>query len=162
MARTDFIPESIDSIFTDADEIHQPKEIMKKIKQSNKMIQQNKDVDVDKVYGELASLISIGNDILKSAKYAVEVDPTAEGILAGTASMLNAIKDTVKEFSKIHMQNLRFNQQIELEKIKQRGKEKLLKMRGTDEAETDTMELVPFNQEDVIANLISEQKKNRR
>lgn len=150
-----FDPSALDEVLDDAEEVH---EIAERIEEDKAMIESNQAVDVNRVYGELEGLINIGNDILKNAQYAVEMDPTAEGVLGGAASMLNAVKDTVKEFTKVHLQNLKFQQQMELEKLKQQGREKLVEMRHGEDDEENT-HLVPFNQEEIIKGIVDQEKK---
>jgi hypothetical protein len=151
MPRPAFDVHSMDAILQDADE--QVYEVAENIEQDANLIAKDEKIDVSRVYNELEGLISVGNQILKNAKYAVEMDPTAEGVLAGTSSMMNAIKDTVKEFTKIHLQNLKFEQQVQLEKLKQQGREKLVELRKT-EPEEDYEDLVPYNQENIIKEIM--------
>lgn len=147
-----FDPNMMDVLINDADQVH---EVAVKIKEDKKLISKNESVDVERVYGELSTLISTGNEIIKNAKYAVDMDPTAEGVLAGTASMMNSVKDTIKEFTKIHLQNIKFEQQMQLEKVKQEGREKLVELRKIDADVEDLTHLVPFNQEDIIRDIIN-------
>jgi hypothetical protein len=148
---TSFDTHMMDAILDDAED--QVQEIAKNINEDKALIAVNENIEVKRVYNELENLISLGNGILKNAKYAVEMDPTAEGVLAGTASMMNAVKDTVKEFTKIHLQNLKFEQQVQLEKLKQNGREKIVELRKTDNEE-EYENLVPFNQEDIIKEIM--------
>lgn len=154
-----FNPNSLNMILDDAQDVHKVEEIALKLKDDDEMIQQNSKVDVKRVYGELASLIEIGNDVLKSAKYAIDIDPTAEGVLAGASSVIHAVNDTVKEFTKIHIQNLKFEQQKQIEYIKQKGREKLVLLRQPTDEEKD-IETVPYNQEEIIKQLNEMEKVN--
>jgi len=146
-----FDPHTMDAILGDAED--QVFEVSEKLEEDKTLIESNQNVDVKRVYNELEGLISLGNGILKNAKYAVEMDPTAEGVLGGAASMINAVKDTVKEFSKIHLQNLKFEQQVQLENLKQAGREKLVALKNTEEDVPEN--LIPFSQEDIIKEIIS-------
>lgn len=153
MARHNFDPSTLDTLFEDAEIIDDNgnSQVPLQIESSdNSMIESNSDVNVDNVYRELEQLISVGNDILKTAKYAADMDPTADGVLAGTASMLNAVKDTVKEFTKIHLQKLKFEQQKELELIKQAGRERIVELRKQTGEDISPVDMVPFNQESVV------------
>ena len=162
MAKTSnlFHADSLNMILDEADDVHQVEEIAVKLKEDESLIKQNSEVDVTRVYKELSGLIEVGNDVLKSAKYAIDMDPTAEGVLGGAASVINSIKDTVKEFTKIHMQNLKFEQQKELEFIKQQGREKLVLLRQPDDEESDDLATVPYNQEEII-NQLNEMEKEK-
>jgi orotidine-5'-phosphate decarboxylase len=152
---TSFDTQMMDAILDNAED--QVQEIAKNIEEDKALIAVNENVEVERVYNELENLISLGNGILKNAKYAVEMDPTAEGVLAGTASMMNAVKDTVKEFTKIHLQNLKFEQQVQLEKLKQLGREKIIELRKSDDDE-EFENLVPFNQESIIKEIMENKK----
>lgn len=143
----EFDPSLMDAILDSSEE--QIFEIQNKIEEDKELMASKTEVDSKRVYGELENLIGLGKEILKNAKYAIEIDPTAEGALTGVASVINAVKDIVKEFTKVHLQNLKFEQQIQIEKLKQKGREKLAKMRKTEDT-SDIEELVPYNQEENI------------
>jgi hypothetical protein len=100
--------------------------------------------------------------MLKTAQYALEMDPLAEGGASGAASVLNAVKDVTKEFTKIHFQNLKHMQSIELERIKQENRERLLQIKL--EAMKGTMkqaeQLVPYCQEDVVKMILNADAKD--
>ena len=155
-----FDPNMLDMIIENGDETtEEVYEIKKQIEEDKNHIEKTGNVNVDKVYSELSELIALGSNVLKSAKYAVDMDPTAEGVLAGTASMMNAVKDTVKEFTKIHLQNIKFQQQVELEKIKQKGREKLIELRNQGkEVDGEVIDTTPFCVEDIIEELNSYEK----
>ena len=114
--------------------------------------------DAEKIYSEMAKLVESGNKILRAAEYAVEADPSAEGVLAGAASVLNAVKETVGQFTKLHSQHLRHKQQIELENLKQKNRMEIMKSRMSMESldpmqgniNQTTASLVPCTQEEIV------------
>lgn len=120
--------------------------------------------NVEKIYGELGNLIKTGNDILKSAEYLVSVEPDGESI-AGAAQMINSVKDVIREFSKLHTNHIRHQQNMELEKLKQDNREKLLEIKYKKEQDLkknpaligddgNVINTVGFNQEKVIQEII--------
>jgi len=123
--------------------------------------------DAEKIYSEMAKLVESGNKILRAAEYAVEADPNGEGILAGAASVLSAVKETVGQFTKLHSQHLRHKQQIELENLKQKNRMEIIKTKismgsldapiGTD---NPTTSLVPCTQEEIVRLLCAADEVN--
>lgn len=118
--------------------------------------------NTENIYSQISQLVDTGNRMLKTAQYALEMDPLAEGGASGAAAVLNAVKDVTKEFTKIHFQNLKHMQSIELERIKQENREKLLKIKL--EAMNGTMkqaeQLVPYCQEDVVKMILNADTKD--
>jgi hypothetical protein len=112
-------------------------------------------LDPTTVYQQLSELVSLGNQFLKTAQYAFDCDPTAEGAAAGTASLLNSVTDVTKEFAKIHLMNLKHAQSMELENHRQRNREALLKLKQGGMKQVE--ELVPYCQEDVIKSFKARQ-----
>ena len=117
-------------------------------------------VDVGLVYEELGDLIITSKEILGEARLILVNDTTGESI-AGVARMIDTIRQLVKEFSTVHTQNLKFEQQKEMEQIKHDNRERLLYLRNpelnpSDDDEVDT--LIPFSQEDVIRKIIAARK----
>ena len=114
--------------------------------------------DAEKIYSEMAKLVESGNKILRAAEYAVEADPNAEGVLAGAASVLNAVKETVGQFAKLHSQHLRHKQQVELENLKQKNRMEIMKTRMAMDSvdpvqgsiNSTTASLVPCTQEEIV------------
>lgn len=98
--------------------------------------EQNCNPKVNKVYEQLSNLISIGNKTLEDAQYLIRTSPDGENISA-IASLLNAIKDTVKEFTKIHGQNIKHQQEKELLMLKFEGKKKMLDYKLQKQKETE-------------------------
>ncbi len=111
----------------------------------------------DKVYDELGKLVVKGKSILDTLAQNVH-DGTANGqMIVGTATMLNSVKDTIKEFTKIHMAHLNQIHAVEMEKLKQKHRVELAAMRNIAGGEKNvtapegqTTQLVPFCQERII------------
>lgn len=111
----------------------------------------------DKVYDELGKLVVKGKSILETLGQNI-YDGTANGqMIVGTATMLNSVKDTIKEFTKIHMAHLNHMHAMEMEKLKQAHRRELAALRsvtGTEKnvtnPETQSTQLVPFCQERII------------
>jgi hypothetical protein len=133
------------------------------------------ELDKAKVYSELATLVKNGNDVLSTVKMMIEADPDAE-MVHGAAQMLNAIRDTLKEFTKIHMSKLKFEQQKELENLKIQGRKELTEHKFDKAKElltqknpkqvgydpNTTEDLLPFCQEKVIEAIVQEEKKQQK
>lgn len=136
----------------------------------NKLVNQKtgESVDFNRVYAQLERLIENGNIALQILG---AVDPDVSGIdtAVATASLMNAIKNCVAEFTKIHLQHIKFQQLIQLEEIKHQYKMEELKLRkeiskntsGNDENENVT-ELIPWETEGAIEylNFIKNKKEN--
>lgn len=120
------------------------------------------DYTPETIYKQISELVDTGNRMLKTSLYALEMDPLAEGGASGAAAVLSAVKDVTKEFTKIHFQNLKHMQSIELERIKQENREKLLRVKI--EAMNGTMkqveEMVPYCQEDVVRMILNNNSEN--
>lgn len=85
-------------------------------------IQTADEIDVNKVYGELANLIQSGNDILTTAKYMIDASPDNAEQIASVASLLNSLNSMMGEFTKINMEKMKHQQKLELEQIKYQQK----------------------------------------
>lgn len=115
-------------------------------------------VDYTRVYAQLERLIENGNIALQILG---AIDPDVSGIetATATASLMNAIKNCVAEFTKIHLQHIKFQQIVQLEEIKHRHKIEQLKlkkeiMRGEDSNEKENItELIPWETEGAAAYL---------
>lgn len=106
----------------------------------------------ENVYKKLGDLVETGNEILKSIQYIIGSDPENPETIAGAASLINSVKDTLKEFSKIHLMKVKFEQQKELERLKLENKKKILNHKNSLEAksESPSENLLPFQQEQII------------
>lgn len=88
-------------------------------------------------------------------------------VAASTASLMNAIKNCVAEFTKIHMQHIKFQQQLHLMKVKHEYKMKELEKRKelySDNIEKSPVtELISWESEGAIdyINYINNQKDKK-
>ncbi|MFA5543991.1 MAG: hypothetical protein WDA47_09465 [Bacilli bacterium] len=126
-------------------------------------------VDEQKVYSELAALITSGKSIVNNLSY---VDVNAEGALSGIASVLSSMRQMLGDFSKIHQDHLKFKRQVELETMKIEAKEKALERKhemdlekirlkyGSTEEETeDGKRKLGYSQRDMIKAVVEAQKE---
>jgi hypothetical protein len=74
-------------------------------------------VNYDKVYMQLERLIENGNIALQVLG-AIDPDVSGMEVAASTASLMNAIKNCVAEFTKIHMMHIKHQQVLETMRIK--------------------------------------------
>lgn len=114
-------------------------------------------IDPNIVYGKLNNLVDTGDKLLKTAQYLIDAAPDADNI-ASTASLITSVKDVIKEFTVLHRDKMRFEQQKELERFKAEQKEKLLRLRiNSDKAVTQPgegpIDVVEFSQEAIIEKL---------
>lgn len=98
--------------------------------QIEKMINQKNGLSVDysRVYAQLEKLIENGNVALQVVN-AIDPDVTGTDIASSTASLLNAIKNCVAQFTKIHLQHIKFQQVIQLQQLKHKHKMEELQAR---------------------------------
>lgn len=152
-----FDESALDIILSDADV--QVQEVAASVKADGNKLIKNGDMQVDRIYGELEGLIAVGSELLTYGKYSVENE--TEGALMGLGSLLNSVNGTIKEFTKIHSQNLKFQQQQMLEQQKHENKMELLKYKqelSSATADTDTTDMYAYSQEEVIKALNEELK----
>lgn len=91
--------------------------------QIDKLINQKngQSVDYSRVYAQLEKLIENGNVALQVLG-AIDPDVSGSDVAGSTASLLNAIKNCIAEFTKIHLQHIKFQQVLKLEQIKHKHK----------------------------------------
>ena len=80
-------------------------------------------VDPTVIYTRLNSLIETGDNLLKTTQYLVNSTPDPENI-SSAASLISSVRDVIHEFTVIHRDKLKFDQQMELERYKASEKEK--------------------------------------
>jgi hypothetical protein len=117
---------------------------------------------VENVYQEFTDLIKTGKTVLASAAEAVRYNPDGEN-LAGLSSLINTVKDTLKEFSKVHLLQVKYNQQIAIEELKAKKKLEFLKAKSLLEKENNKDDtptnLIKFNQEEIIDAIVESETK---
>lgn len=127
-------------------------------------------VDISKAYGELTELIKIGKEILQNAKYVIETNPDDSESIHAASNMMNSLKDTIKEFTKLYTGKLNHLHKKEIEQMKIKAKEKLLEkkyklsqqlLQQKDPTKAiGSEEMVPYCQEKIVEQIIeAEQKK---
>lgn len=128
--------------------------------------QPQQNTNVDSVYSELKKLVESGNSVMDSLKYVILSNPEPE-LVASMASLINVIKDTLKEFTKIHLQNIKHQQQKEIEEIKIKAKKEMLQLKIDEtkkllqnkNGEQNNTNLLAYTQEHVI-NALNKCKNN--
>ena len=129
--------------------------------------QPQQNTNVDSVYSELKKLIENGNSALDSLKYVILSNPEPE-LVDSMASLINAIKDTLKEFTKIHLQNIKHQQHKEIEEIRIKAKKEMLQLKidetkkllqNKNGEQNNTTNLLAYTQEHVI-NALNKCKNN--
>lgn len=85
-------------------------------------------VDHDLVYRKIGELIDNGNLVLQMFQ-SVDPDVTEPSTLTAIASLMNAIKGCIAEYTKIHAQSIKFQQAKEMEKIRQENRLEAIQFR---------------------------------
>ena len=123
--------------------------------------------NVGNIYNQLSELINTGNEILGNVQYLINnnsiIDPE---MVASAASLINSISGMVKEFNKIHMQHVKFEQAKEFELMKAKERRKILKYKvneakklmGKEDAK-DITGTISYCQEDVINTIVQSEQK---
>ena len=83
-------------------------------------------VSFDYVYKKIGQLIDNGNMTLQLLQ-SIDPDVTNPATLGATASLMNSIRGCISEFTKIHQQYIKFQNMIQLEKIKLENKKEILR-----------------------------------
>ena len=89
------------------------------------------------VYKKIGDLIDIGNAQLQMLQ-SIDPDVTDPAMLTSATSLINAIRSCISEFTKIHQQWIRYQQVVNLEKMKFANKIELAKFRNELKNEKDT------------------------
>ena len=132
------------------------------------------EIDAVKAYAALEDLISVGKTILDNSKFIIETNPDDSEAVASAAAMVNALRDTVKEFTKLHVSKISHQRQLELERVRIENRKELMKYKfdemtklmanknnplqlGTDGG---MVPLIPFNQEKIIEEIFKKHEKH--
>lgn len=136
-------------------------------------------VDFSRVYKQLEKLIQNGNIALEVIA-AIDPDVSGGQIGSSTASLMNAIRGCVQQFTKIHLQHIKFQQTLQMMQIKHRYKMEQIAKRNqafknkddaiditissNNDGKKDSNVLVPFNTENVLdyMNYLKQQKAEKR
>lgn len=134
-------------------------------------------VDYSRVYSQLEKLIENGNVALQII---AAIDPDTSGVQVGstTASLMNAIRGCVSEFTKIHLQHIKFQQTLQMMQIKHQYKMEQIAKRNQAFKDNNSIEIsatnapvgngnnvmVPYNTENVIDYIqyIKQQKQGKK
>ena len=152
---------NLDELFDIMEEQIDPIVEYEEVEKTKVQLHKNGQVNIDAVYDELGCLITTGKKILESAEYLVDSNQDSEAI-AGAATMIGTIKDTIKEFNRLYLDNVKFERQCLLEKIKHEHKKEIVKLKSANVKDDDesSEEMVPFNQEDIIKILSNKHSNN--
>lgn len=134
-------------------------------------------VDYSRVYKQLEKLIENGNIALEVIA-AIDPDTSDGQVGTTTASLMNAIRGCIAEFTKIHLQHLKFQQTLQMMKIKHqykmqqiekrnqalRNRDNAIDITNTTVKKENGNVLVPYNTDNVIDYIqyIKRQKQGKR
>lgn len=125
--------------------------------------------DQSKVYDELSKLIQNGNFILETLKYHVENNLDNAELINGIANIMNSIRDTLKEFTKIYLNQIQFEQKLQIEKLRLAGRKELLdaKIKATNnllniQNNNQSIPLIPYTPENIIKEIIEIEKEEEK
>lgn len=130
--------------------------------------------NVDRIYSELGELVKSGKTILEAANYAISSTDAPDGeVMSAAASMINSLKDVLKEFNKINYSEILHNQKKEIAEIQIKAKRELqerkieamkemlaMKNDNTINVTPNQIPMIEFSQEDIIKKLIEAEKKD--
>ena len=99
------------------------------------------------------------------------IDPDVSGmeVAASTATLMNAVKNCVAEFTKIHMQHLKFQQTLQLMEMKHKYKMEEMRARkelyssGNETVSNSPTEMIEWETEGAIEYIkfLNEKKKRK-
>lgn len=127
----------------------------------NKMIKgnQGQTVDYNRVYSQLQRLIQQGNIALQVLN-AIDPDVSGVQVASATATLMNAVRGCVAEFTKIHSQHIRYQQSLETMRIKHEYRIEQMKLRSTlynknkeQQVHTEQISMVPWETQSILGYL---------
>ena len=117
----------------------------------------------DEVYSELNTLISNGSDIMATLQSVILASPNNPELYSGASSLMTSIKDTMKEFTKIHFEGLKHSNQMEIEQMKIDARRELHMLRSDgqtiDGVVTPNSATVSYSQEQLVRDLIAAERE---
>jgi hypothetical protein len=188
MAKQKFSPLALDQILTDAieDTNNLHNELMLADEQEediipapsvspniNGLVDKTNDgrtVDYNRVYSQLETLIENGNIALQVLG-AIDPDVSGMEVASSTASLMNAVKNCVAEFTKIHLMHLKHQQMLETLRIKHEYKMQEMQARRDLYSANDSTgfsntnqpkELIEWETEGAIEYIKFLQEKNKK
>lgn len=134
--------------------------------QTNGVVEKNygNSVSFDYVYKKIGQLIDTGNSTMQLLQ-SIDPDVTNPATLGATASLMNSIKGCIAEFTKIHQQYIKFQNAIELERLRHENKKDIIRFRksvaeGKDLEGIQQTELIEMKSTDLLDFL--EFQKNKK
>lgn len=125
-------------------------------------IKQEITVDPETIYNKLNGLINTGDKILKTAEYFVTSAPDSENI-SSAASLISSVRDVIHEFTIVHRDKLKFDQQMKIEEFKAQQKKELflLKQQMNDKPsnQSNEIEMMEYSQESIIDALLAKESE---
>lgn len=116
-------------------------------------------VDYQRVYSQLQRLIEQGNFALQVIS-AIQPDASSTQVATATASLMNAIRGCVAEFTKIHSQHIRYQQNLQTMRIKHEYRIKEMQLRSTlynknkeETQNTEEISMIPWQTESILGYL---------
>ena len=122
-------------------------------------------VSFNYVYKKISDLIDNGNAALQLLQ-SIDIEVTDANMLNATATLMNSIRGCISEFTKIHQQWIRFNQNLEMENRRFEHKKELIKYRNDlknnqQEAAQAATDLYELKSSDLVA-FLQWQKEQRQ
>ena len=114
----------------------------------------------DMIYNELSELIIISKKLLKNAEYMLETNPDGES-LSGAASLINAVRNVIKEFTNLYRDNIKYEKMKEIEKYKNDLKKELMEHKknmsenGIGDKDVPMLE---YSQEELVKQILKDQQ----
>lgn len=122
----------------------------------------DKPVECDKpetVYSKLSNIVCNSEVTLTKVQQLITLDsaPNPE-LVSSAASLLNALNETLKEFTKIHLNKIKFEQAKELELLKANAKRELIEFKIKESKKASAIDVphdtIPYTQEDIVSTII--------
>jgi hypothetical protein len=121
--------------------------------------------NIKEIYKALSELIAQGQSMFDTLKALIESSAVPDpDLIESASSLMNAISSVLKEFTKIHMNYMKFEQAKEMERMKMRERRKLLKYKSKEaramidykksDGSIDITGQVKFVQEEIISRII--------
>lgn len=119
-------------------------------------------ISFDYVYKKIAQIIDTGNSTLEVLQ-AIDPDESNPATLGATASLINSIRACISEFTKIHLQYIKFQNAVKMEEIKHKNKKDIIRFRkkvseGKDVDDSQQTELIEVKSGDIY-NYLQYQKE---
>lgn len=128
--------------------------------------------NIEQIYKALSELIAKGQSVFDTLSVLIASSSVPDpDLIASASALMNAIKDSLREFAKIHMHYVKFEQTKELEQMKMTERRKLLQYRTREarrllemkknSGEKDITDMVTFCQEDVVNAIVASEKNHK-